>query len=110
MPEEDEFEQRLRDLEEKAKAIRAGRPAPKPPEVKVERPAVLHERKADPAARGMGLAFAIGYSFVGPLLAGIIVGRLLDGNHGSTWTMAGIFVGAAVALFLLIRLVNRLNQ
>lgn len=89
---------------------------PEPPDWEWKRPPA-EEPRPEPGlpssvySRGMGLALAIGGVFVGPVLAGILLGVFLDRQFGSGWfTILGIFVGTAVALFLLIRLVNRLDK
>ena len=117
-PEEDEYEKRFRQLQEKTSQIRRDAVAPDPPtfiapqpKQEVKQPEAKKRQTAPPhVQRGLGIAFAIGYSFVGPLLAGIIIGTLLDGRPGGTWTLVGILVGTAMAFVLLIRLVNKLNQ
>ena len=117
--EEDEFERRFRELEEKAAQIRAKATAPEPPvptftrkpESSTFQPSPRKSQGNDAAnSRGFGIALAIGYSFVGPLLAGIIIGSLIDGHPGGPATIAGILIGTVLAFVLLIRLVNKLNQ
>jgi len=58
----------------------------------------------------VGLAFAVGYAFVGPVVAGIVIGLWCDHWQSGTWTIVGLGIGTAAAFFLLIRLVNRLND
>jgi hypothetical protein len=60
--------------------------------------------------RGMGLAFAIGSSFIGPVLGGLLVGYLIDGKVGGTAGIIGLLLGTVLAFVLLIRLVNKLNE
>jgi len=115
--EEDEFDRRFRELEEKAAQIRAKTTTPEPPAINFPRAMSAPQNKPEPRrfntetnTRGFGIAFAIGYSFVGPLLAGIIVGTIIDGRAGGPATMVGILVGTVLAFVLLIRLVNKLNQ
>jgi F0F1-type ATP synthase assembly protein I len=62
------------------------------------------------APKGLGLAFAIGYSFVGPVVGGVLIGSLIDGKSGGTFTVVGLLVGTVLAFALLIRLVNKLNN
>ena len=85
---------------------------PDPPEWEWHGPKSPPEKPkaASNEPKGLGLAFAIGYSFVGPVLGGILIGSLLDGKAGGTWTMVGLLVGTVVAFALLIRLVNKLNE
>lgn len=89
---------------------------PEPPDWKWERPAEVSEPKpARPTtqgtlSRGMGLAFAIGSSFLGPVLAGLLIGFLIDGRAGGTAGTIGLLVGTVLAFVLLIRLVNKLNE
>lgn len=114
--EEDEYERRFREIEEKAKLIRDKISAPELPEIEftrpIETPTLRPEKKslASNSERSLGIAFAIGYSFVGPLIAGIVIGAIIDGHVGGTWTIVGIFVGTVMAFVLLIRLVIRLNE
>jgi F0F1-type ATP synthase assembly protein I len=61
-------------------------------------------------SRGMGLAFAIGSSFLGPVLAGLLIGYLIDGKAGGAAGTIGLLIGTVVAFVLLIRLVNKLNE
>jgi F0F1-type ATP synthase assembly protein I len=111
-PVEDEFETRFRELEAKAKAAREGTKFPDPPKFEVRRPVTPTggTRPAPSTGRSMGLALAIGYSFVGPLLAGILIGKFLDHNNGTTYTIVGMLIGTVLALVLLVRLVGRLND
>jgi len=60
--------------------------------------------------QGLGLAFAVGYSFVGPIVAGIVIGMWIDGWRSGIGTLVGLGLGTAAAFFLLIRLVSRLND
>jgi F0F1-type ATP synthase assembly protein I len=86
---------------------------PEPPNWEYHRPAKAEPppgARQDPKTKGMGLALAIGYSFVGPVLGGIVIGSLLDGRTGGTFTMVGLLVGTVAAFALLIRLVNKLND
>lgn len=89
---------------------------PEPPEWEYERtaPSEPKPKVAPPtkeaAQRGMGLALAIGYSFVGPVVLGVLIGTLLDGKAGGTWTLVGLLAGTVVAFVLLVRLVNKLNE
>lgn len=109
-PEEDEYELRFRELELKSKAIREKTQLPEPPQVNIRRSQLGANSRQPRLGRAMGLALSIGYSFVGPLLAGIFIGILLDGKPGGKWTIVGMFVGTIIAFILLIRLVNRLNE
>ncbi|HEY3781096.1 MAG TPA: AtpZ/AtpI family protein [Fimbriimonadaceae bacterium] len=117
-PEEDEFERRFREIEEKTASIRQKATAPDVPHITVPERKTTEEKLAvkpkstNPphVQKGLGIAFAIGYSFVGPLLAGILIGTLLDGKPGGKYTLIGILVGTVMAFVLLIRLVNKLNQ
>jgi F0F1-type ATP synthase assembly protein I len=89
---------------------------PEPPDWEWKRPSAEEPRPkvglpSSAYSRGMGLALAIGGVFVGPVLAGILLGVFLDRQFDSGWfTILGIFLGTTVALFLLIRLVNRLDK
>lgn len=60
--------------------------------------------------RSLGIGIAIGYSFVGPVLGGILLGLWLDGWEPGGYTILGLLLGMAGALVLLIRLVARLNR
>lgn len=62
------------------------------------------------AQRSMGIALAIGYSFVGPVAAGLLLGYVLDGRLGGTYTVVGLLLGTVGAFVLLVRLVSRLND
>jgi len=102
VPDEESNEPRIADVElpDPPEWEWHGRPKP-PPET----------AKTAPSERNsLGLAFAIGYSFVGPVVGGILIGSLLDRKAGGTWTMVGLLVGTVVAFALLIRLVNKLNE
>lgn len=66
--------------------------------------------KEETFSRGMGLAFAIGTCFLGPVLAGLLIGYLIDGRVGGTAGIVGLLLGTTLAFVLLIRLVNKLNQ
>lgn len=89
---------------------------PEPPDWKWERPAneLKPKNSSGPSqaayTRGMGIAFAIGTSFLGPVLSGLLIGYFLDGRVGGTWGIVGLLVGTVVAFILLIRLVNKLNE
>lgn len=60
--------------------------------------------------RSLGIGIAIGYSFVGPVLGGILLGLWLDGWNPGGYTIVGLLLGMAGALLLLIRLVARLSR
>jgi F0F1-type ATP synthase assembly protein I len=60
--------------------------------------------------RNIGLAIAIGYSFVGPVLGFMLLGMMLDGWKSGGWTIVGLLVGMVAALALLLRLVGKLNR
>ena len=88
---------------------------PEPPEWEWKRqPPPVESRRPDsegPAySRGMGLAMAIGFAFVGPVLGGVLIGALIDRGFGGTWSIVGLLVGTVVAFATLIRLVNKLND
>jgi hypothetical protein len=123
--EEDDIEKRFREIEERTAQIRRSAAVPDPPKIEprqpkeeAKHPSTAQDRqKAGTRSstpphvqRGLGIALAIGYSFVGPLLAGILLGTLADGKPGGKWTLVGILVGTIMAFVLLIRLVNKLNQ
>lgn len=61
-------------------------------------------------SRNIGMAVAIGYSFVGPVLGFMLLGMLLDGWKPRGWTIVGLLLGMAAALVLLIRLVAKMNR
>ena len=61
-------------------------------------------------SRNIGMAIAIGYSFVGPVLGFMLLGMLLDGWKPGGWTIVGLLLGMAAALVLLIRLVAKMNR
>lgn len=73
-----------------------GEPATRPKQVQVE--------------KSLGVGIAIGYSFVGPVLGGILLGLWMDGWAPGGFTILGLLLGMAGALALLIRLVARLNR
>ncbi len=88
---------------------------PEPPEWEWKRQPPPAENKRQisegPAySRGMGLALAIGFAFVGPVLGGILIGALIDRGFGGTWSIVGLLVGTVIAFATLIRLVNKLND
>ena len=60
--------------------------------------------------RNIGLGIAIGYSFVGPVLGGMLLGLWLDGWSPGGYTILDLLLGMAGALTLLIRLVARINR
>jgi hypothetical protein len=98
-------------LDEMVVGDRAHPELPEVPEWEYERPKSPIDKSAPPAAysRGMGLAIAIGMSFLVPVLAGVLIGYFIDGRVGGTAGIIGLVLGAALALALLVRLVNRLN-
>jgi len=89
---------------------------PEPPDWNWQRPANEPAKGSakgpDPVvySRGMGIAFAIGTSFLGPVLGGLLLGYLIDGKVGGTWGIVGLLLGTIAAFVLLIRLVNKLNE
>lgn len=88
---------------------------PEPPEWEWKREPPPAENKPTVSAgpsysRGMGLALAIGFAFVGPVLGGVLIGALIDHGFGGTWSIVGLLVGTVVAFATLIRLVNKLND
>lgn len=109
-----EMEDKVREIEARAAALKASQAMPEPPEWNYKgsenwRALKGHEQK-DTSGRAMGMGLAIGYAFVGPVLVCAGLGALIDGRFGGPYTGAGLFVGFALALFLLIKLVNRLND
>ena len=109
-------EARLKEIEERAAKARLGSKLPDPPEWKFTRPRAPGQESGSPrfsgssSNRGLGLAMAIGYAFVGPVVIGVLVGAAIDGRVGGTGTIIGLFAGTVAAFVMLIKLVNRLND
>jgi F0F1-type ATP synthase assembly protein I len=88
---------------------------PEPPQVEFERPK-LPGAEPSPTfqrnTRAISLAFSIGFSLVGPVTLGALVGYWLDGRFGTspTWTMILTILGMGAGLTQMIRVVNKLNQ
>src|ERR1044071_7849329 len=97
--ESDDFELKLREIEDKAASIKSTTRMPDPPEWNYKRPESEQERqiKNDSGSyRGIGVGLTLAYAMVGPLIVGWGVGWLMDRGTGSnqnqTWgTVIGMF-------------------
>jgi F0F1-type ATP synthase assembly protein I len=109
--EPDEFELKLREIEDKAASIKSTSRMPDPPDWDYKRPVTESERrlKDDSGSyRGIGVGLTLAYAMVGPLIVGWGVGWLMDRgkstNQGQTWgTVIGMFLGFIAVVFLLSR-------
>jgi F0F1-type ATP synthase assembly protein I len=97
-----EFDQKLKQLHEKADKAKARQQGKA---VEANRTMGIDST----ASRGLGFGLVIAYSMVGPLIAGWLIGLLIDrssgtGNSGQTWgTVIGMFCGFVAAIFLVTR-------
>jgi len=115
---DEEDEQKLRDIEERAKAVSQKRAEmPEVPEWDYKRPELPGQHKVDSTSYlGLGVGLSVAYTLVGMALAGWGIGWLIDRNAGTGSTLAqglGTLVGAtfglAAGIFTIIRAQNR-NQ
>jgi hypothetical protein len=113
-PEEDEFETRMRAIEEKAGTIRAGSKMPEPPHWEYSRPEIPGQNKEGDAQgyMGLGVGLSVGYTMVGTVVAGWGIGRFIDSKTGggtaqAIGTLIGAVFGLAGGIFMIIRAQNR---
>jgi F0F1-type ATP synthase assembly protein I len=99
----------LKALGERADGFFASRDLPEVPEWNYKRKTRPVERPAMPdgSMRGLALGLTLAYGFVGPILAGYLIGLLIDrraglSNQWQTWlTLAGVFAGFIFVVFVL---------
>jgi len=129
----DDLARRFPDLNEDERLVAARRALPDPPSKTFTRPAKAM-RQGEPGAdsgrwgrmrddaglnakdlRGAGLAYTVGYQFVGTILAGAGVGWLADRyllhSAGTPWgVIAGFLLGCVGGFYTLFRLTRQLND
>ncbi|MCO5297993.1 MAG: hypothetical protein M9921_14180 [Fimbriimonadaceae bacterium] len=110
---DDEFDARLKEIEDKSRQLRSGA-MPEPPEWEYKR----KPRKGDPTRsdresyRGVAFGIGLAYLFVGPLIAGWLIGYFVDqgsgGNQWQTWgTVIGLFAGFLAVVVMITKGPNR---
>lgn len=101
---DDEFDVRLRALEEKAKSHNAVRDSK------------AHETKRRMEsdrenARGLGVGLSIAYTLIGLPMLGLIVGWFLDQRTGSTsYRSYGVLIGAIFGIVMTFVMLSRTNR
>lgn len=99
---EDPVEARMREIEERARAAKAGLPKA------AERAGTATGDRG--ATNGLATGFAVAYTIVGGPLAGLIVGAGLDAATGANaWKAFLTILGAMVGVVMAVRLLNRMN-
>jgi F0F1-type ATP synthase assembly protein I len=99
----DAFEQRMREMDRKARLSSERRQSHKSQEAK-------RKQSEGESARGLGLGLTIAYLIIGVPLLGAFLGWLGDNAAGSThWTGVGVVIGAAIGTALAIALLGRAN-
>lgn len=111
----DEAEEKLRDIEERAKKIAQRVEMPEVPEWDYKRPEIPGQNKVDASSYlGLGVGLSVAYTLIGMALAGWGVGWLIDRNSGTTsnlgqglGTLVGAMFGLAAGIFTIIKAQNR---
>lgn len=107
------FDERLREIEDKGRQLRSGS-MPEPPAWEYRR----KPRKGEPSRsdresyRGVAFGIGLAYMFVGPLIAGWLIGYFVDqgsgGNQWQTWgTVIGLFAGFLAVVVMVTKGANR---
>lgn len=108
------FEERLKQIEDRSRSLKGGASMPEPPEWNYQR----KPRKGDVSQSDRdsykGVAFGIGlaYLFIGPIIAGWLVGMYFDqGSSDTRWqtigTLIGLFAGFLVVVVMVSKGSNR---
>lgn len=100
---DDEFAERLRALEEKARTHKLIRDDQK---LEMQR---KQESDRD-SARGLGIGLSIAYTLIGCPILGLIIGFFLDGPAGMTYKNWGVGLGSLLGIALTFTLVSRANR
>src|SRR5688500_11504173 len=83
-PEEaDDFELKLREIEDKAESIKASSRMPEPPEWDYKRPKPKIDPGTDPSNyKGLGTGISVAYALVGCMILGFAIGWVYDRSAG----------------------------
>ena len=112
--EEDPLEAQLREIEEKAAALRGGTRMPDPPEWDYKRPVSHQERQIEKDSgsyRGLGVGLTLAYAMVGPLIVGWGIGWMVDRDSGkNTWQTWGTVIGMFLGFIAVVFLLSKTNQ
>jgi F0F1-type ATP synthase assembly protein I len=100
---DDEFSERLRALEDKAKAHKLVRDNQKREESRKQ------ENDRD-SARGLGIGLSIAYTLIGCPILGLIIGFLLDGPTGMTYKNWGVGLGSLLGIAMTFMLLAKANR
>lgn len=97
---EDEFDARMRRLQEKSTAVQQEREA----QIKQEQ----RERASDgKAAKGLGLGLSIAYSIIGMPILGYVIGWAIDGKPGGPNGAWPVLVGSVLGIVGAVMIMKR---
>lgn len=106
---DDELNERLAELEQRASELRAGVRAPEPPDWNYKRPERIPGKPVPgDGYRGLGIGIALGFGLFAPIVLGYVIGYWIDRRSGgTTWqtwlTVVGMFVGFIGVVVLISR-------
>jgi F0F1-type ATP synthase assembly protein I len=101
---DDDFEARLKSLEERAKSQKLIRD-------NKEREVVRKQNAERDSARGLGIGLSIAYTIIGLPVLGLIIGYILDGGNASqTYKSIGVLAGAALGIVMTFVILAKANR
>lgn len=109
---DEDLDRRLDEIEAKGRQLRSGA-FPDPPEWEYRRKRPQGPTKSDrDSYRGVAFGIGLAYLFVGPLVAGWLIGYFVDqksgGNQWQTWgTVIGLFAGFLAVIVMVTKGANR---
>lgn len=101
---EDQFDQRMKELEARASKVKAARDNQKAQEVR-------RERQDRDAARGLGFGLSIAYTIIGLPIFGFGIGWLIDRSTKTDhWKGLFMLAGAVIGIAMAFVMMNRQNK
>jgi len=101
---DDDFEARLKSLEDRAKSQKLVRD-------NKEREVQRKQNAERDSARGLGIGLSIAYTIIGMPILGLIIGYILDGgNTSQTYKSIGVLAGAVLGIVMTFVILARANR
>ena len=101
---DDDFEARLKSLEDRAKSQKLVRD-------NKEREVQRKQNSERDSARGLGIGLSIAYTIIGMPILGLIIGYILDGgNTSQTYKSIGVLAGAVLGIVMTFVILARANR
>lgn len=101
---DDDFEARLKTLEDRAKSQKLVRE-------NKEREVQRKQNAERDSARGLGIGLSIAYTIIGMPILGLIIGYILDGGNASqTYKSIGVLAGAVLGIVMTFVILARANR